>query len=124
MGNDQFAKEVLNHTGGKQGVRTLADAIGMPDATDKAYITKLILRYEKRYPGLIKSAVDQAKEETHTKINEFAIIDKHSSRRYLFELPEELIANIEKAYPTMFREKKHFAWFCKNFKGLMIAERY
>lgn len=110
--------------------KTLGDAIGMPDEQDKAFIRKLILVYEREHPNLIKTTIDAAKkdqvENSHglKNVSEFGLVDKQSSRRHIFELPESLVAAIEQYFPTMFREKKHFRWFIKNFRELLIPDRY
>lgn len=110
--------------------KTLGDAVGMPDAQDRYFIRKLLLRYERSHPGVIKYTIDSAKADQQNNsggvkdITEFGLVDKHSDRRHIFELPESLVTEIEKYYPTMFREKKHFRWFVKNFKELMLPDRY
>lgn len=105
----------------KHSYKDIGDAVGMPDAQDKAHIDKIIISYEKKNPGEIAFHRDMAKARMN---NEFAEIDKSSGRRYLFELPPQLHAKLEAYIPTLFRSKKHFAWFCKNYKHLMIAEKY
>lgn len=111
-------------------VKTLGDAIGMPDDVDKAFIRRIILEYERENPGLIKHAIDEArKDQSESSMafddkRKFGLVDKQSSRRHLLELPEGLMQQFERYYPTLFREKKHFTWFCKNFKELMLPEKY
>jgi len=110
--------------------KSLGDAIGMPDEKDKAFIRKLILTYEREHPGLIKHAIDEAKREQQAvdgpvkKRTDFGLVDPHSARRHLFELPEGLVTVIEQYYPTLFRERKHFTWFIRSFKELLIPDRY
>lgn len=101
--------------------KSLGDAIGLPDKTDKERLQNIILKYEKEHPGEIKFHRDMARERIQ---NEFAEIDSHSARRYLMELPPGLHSRLESYIPTLFREKKHFSWFCRNFKELLIAEKY
>lgn len=105
----------------KKGYQDVGDAVGMPDADDKRRLEAIIRKYEKNNPGEIAFHRDTAKARMD---NEFAVVDKSSNRRYLFELPPKLHADIEAYIPTIFRSKKHFAWFCKNFPKLRIAARY
>lgn len=111
-------------------VKTLGEAIGMPDDVDKAFIRRVILEYEQGYPGLIKHAVDEARRDQAANssgvndVTAFGLVDKSSSRRHLLELPEGLVTQLERYYPTLFRERKHFRWFIKNFKELLLPERY
>jgi len=110
--------------------KSLGDAVGMPDAADRAFIRKLIAEYERNHPGLIKYTIDAAKKDQLDNSNafgdktKFGLVDAQSSRRHLFELPEQLVMQIEQYYPTIFRDKKHFGWFCRNFKDLMLPESY
>lgn len=109
--------------------KTLGDAIGMPDEQDKTFIRNLILRYEEKNPGQILAYRDAGKEELAKNglwngRQEFGVTGKQASMRMIFNLPSELHASIERYYPTMFREKTHFHWFIKNFKGLMLPEKY
>lgn len=110
--------------------KSLGDAIGMPDEHDREFIRRLLLDYERKHPGQIKFTLDTAKSDqwendsAFRERSKFGLVDAQSSRRHLFELPASLMQLIERYYPTMFREKKHFAWFCKNFKELRLTEKY
>lgn len=106
----------------KQSYKTLGDAVGMPDATDKENIQNIILRYERKHPGEIKFHRDAARDRIVNAFNPNAVLDKNSNRRYMLELPPKLHANIEAYIPTIFRDKKHFDWFKKNFKELLIPQ--
>ena len=111
----------------KNTYKTLADAVGMPDNVDKENIQKIILRYEKKHPGYIKHARDEAKAEYAAEGGDkqkFGVTNKQAAGRVIFELPEELYHDIEAYMPTVFRETKHFRWFVKNFKELMVPEVY
>lgn len=111
-------------------MKDLGDAIGMPTEADKRFIRKLILAYDRKHPGWIKATIDQARNdqrENSTAFNDktrFGLVDKQSSRRHLFELPEELYLEIERYFPTMFYTRSHFHWFVKNFPELLLPERY
>jgi hypothetical protein len=115
----------------KNTYKTLGDAVGMPDETDKQNIQKIILRYEKKNPGEIKQIIDYARKHSKAMENEFGLITEQNAKgisstsvRYLLELPPKLHEQIEAYIPTIFRDKKHFRWFCKNFKNLLLVEKY
>lgn len=117
----------------KKVYQDIGDAVGMPDDEDKQRIRGIIARYERKHPGEIAFHRDAAKEHLGVGAtgsgNKYGLVsavtgETNSARRYLFELPPELHEKIEAYMPTIFRSKKHFAWFCKNFKELMIAEKY
>lgn len=115
-----------------RSTKSLADAVGLPDAQDKLRIQAYLNRYEKEHPGELAFHRDAAR--ARLKDPKFALMDdigsgkgvggKGSNRRYLFELPEEVGRFLGEAYPLMFRSKEHTRWFVKNFKFLLIPERY
>lgn len=107
-------------------VKTLGDVVGLPDKEDKEMIRKFLVQYEKKHPGEIQFHRDAARArlEEAGKSTEFAVIDKTSNRRYVFELPTGIGQWLERSYPLMFRDKQHFAWFCNNFPELRIGDRY
>lgn len=113
----------------KSQYKDLADAVGMPDEEDKKSIELIISRFERRNPGVIQFHRDAAKEHMGVEHNRFAEMskvtgEKNSARRYMMELPPELHMKLEQYIPTLFSSKKHFAWFCKNFKSLLIPKDY
>lgn len=105
--------------------KSLADAVGLPDDEDKLNIMALIEKYNKKQPGKLAHTIASAKKE-HEKAGhgDFIVTDTHSQTRQIFELPEDFVSELEKAYPLMFKDKKHFQWFVKNFKMLMIPKKY
>ncbi len=107
-----------------QGV---ADIVGLPDEKDKENILIIIKNFEKENPGVLVHTIESArrdfKEQGFEKA-EFGVVNKAAQGRIVFELPQELAGKIEEAYPFMFRDKKHFAWFVQNFKALMIPAKY
>lgn len=105
----------------KSQYKSLGDVVGMPDEDDKKQIRRIIIRYNKKHPGEIQFHRDTARDRL---TNEWSEVDDDSHRRYLMEIPEGLFAQLEAYIPTLFREKKHFAWFCKNFKELLIPRKY
>src|SRR5688572_5416829 len=105
--------------------KTLGEAIGLPDDVDKENIRKIILKYDKKHPGYIQHAISEAKADfAGTDKAKFGEVNKSAHGRVLFELPEELHANLETYIPTLFREKTHLRWFIKHFKELLIPEKY
>ena len=100
----------------------LAESIGLPDQQDKLRIRKWMLKYEQEHPGEFKFHRDAARARLADP--EFAVIDSSSSRRYLFELPEEFGIWLGQAYPLMFKAKTHTRWFVKHFPELLIPERF
>lgn len=108
----------------KREYKDLADAVGMPDETDKTNIRRIILNYERKHPGIILDCLTKARKESKASENKFGIVNKGSDMRYVMELPMELHEKIEAYIPTIFREKKHFRWFVKNFPELRIPEKY
>lgn len=110
--------------------RDIADAVGMPDQTDYETLLKIIQKFERRHPGLINYCIQMGRRDyelgAHKKKQIFdrsgrAVISKDSNMAYVFELPGDLVSAIEKVFPTMFRSKKHFQWFKKNFNKLTIT---
>lgn len=107
----------------KKDYKTIGDAIGMPDYIDKLNLRKIISGYEKEFPGEIKIFMQFAKANSRAFENEFGIINKNSGMRYILELPPMLHAQIESYMPTVWRERKHFRWFCKQFPELVIPDK-
>lgn len=105
-----------------RSTKSLADAIGLPDKEDKLRIQLHLKRYEKEHPGELMFHRDAARARLADP--KFATIDDQSARRYLFELPTEVGNWLGQAYPLMFKDSKHTAWFCKHFPELLIPERY
>lgn len=115
----------------KKTYQTLGDAIGMPDDEDKQNIRRIINRYEKKHPGEMKTLIEYAQAHSAAFDNEFGLVSgkggtgvSSNGVRYLMELPPGLHAKLEMYLPTLFREKKHFQWFVKNFPELLIPEKY
>jgi hypothetical protein len=114
----------------KSGSDDVADAIGMPDAKDLETLSRIIKRFERTHPGWITYHLQAGRRDyelgVHRKKQVFdklgrALISKDSNMAYVFELPGELHTAIEKVFPSMFRSKKHLAWFRRNFIKLTVA---
>lgn len=105
----------------------IADAIGMPDEQDYEVLADIIRKYERRNPGLIQATLKAGRHDYEQGIHSSSklwkgdtIVNEDSNMRYVFELPEGLVQAIEAVFPSMFRSKKHFGWFKKQFPKLTI----
>lgn len=126
MDNTGFAKEFSRESAKRGSPKSLADAIGMPDAVDKEFIEKLLIRYDKKHPGVIKAVRDEARAQHQAqggRIAEWSEVNKAAHGRVMLELPAELAHQLELHYPTMFINKKHFRWFIRNFKHLAVPTK-
>jgi len=115
----------------KKTYRDLGDAVGMPDEMDKKHVQKILLRYEKEHPGEIAQIIRFAQANSAAAANPFGRVTAASGKgidsnsgRYIMELPQELHQKLEEYIPTLFRNKRHFSWFCKEFKSLVLPEKY
>jgi hypothetical protein len=126
MDNSQFAKEFSQASAKAGHAKSLAKAVGMPDAVDKEFIAKLIARHEKHYPGEIQAvrsfaqAQHQAQGGRRAEWNE---INAAARGRLMVDLPPKLYHAIERHYPTMFISKEHLRWLCQNFPGLAVVSK-
>lgn len=126
----EIQKQILDQVSNR-GKGDIADAIGMPDEKDYEVLLKIIQKFEARHSGLIKATLEagrrdyEAGEHGKNKLwTGHATVSKDSNMVYVFELPGDLYHAIEAVFPSMFRSKKHFAWFKKNFYKLTIGEDY
>lgn len=134
--NSEFAKEVAKVAKNKAEVKSLGDAIGMPDSWDRANIKALIAKWSRRKfkvegfvvsgSTVIKMCLDEARRDHQVDniSNPYNFKIKESEVRAVTAIPQGLSDEIEQAYPTMFREKKHFSWFVRNFPQFKISEKY
>lgn len=121
--NEAFKKETRHHG----TAQSMADVVGLPDKQDKERIQKYLVQYEKQFPGEIGSIVYLAREDFRKqggRVAEWGEVNKAARGRTLFELPERLGQWMEQAYPLMFKDKKHTAWFAKNFPELLLPNKY
>lgn len=107
----------------------LAEMVGLPTEQDKEKIRRAILRYEKKHPGYIQAAIEQARGEhraegLHTDKAKYGVVNKQAHGRVLFELPNELGQQITSITPFVFKNKKHLRWFIKHFPELLIPSKY
>jgi len=129
MGNkDQTAKTkiLLDHAASVGTNKSLmSDVVGMPDAEDEAFIQRLITIHEKITGGLLAYTLNESRKEFDAGAkgnlrNDTALVNKESNMTYDYEFPASFIMLIEKYYPTMFRDIKHYHWFKRKLPNLMI----
>lgn len=128
MGNFQSDfRDAINSRKGSD----VADAVGMPDEQDYAVLMRIFQKFEARNPGLIQATLKAGRRDYKAGVHsrkqifdkhERAVVSKDSNMTYVFELPANLYFAIEAVFPSMFKSKKHFAWFKKNFYKLTIGE--
>lgn len=135
-GNEDFIRQLKAVAPDKSAVKSLSDAVGNPDNWDKENLTRLINNFKRRKfsvegfiisgATLIKMCRDEARASHNVELgeNKFNVKIKDSDMRAVTAIPQALYQELEETMPTLFREKKHFEWFIKNFKEFMIADRY
>lgn len=124
-GQSEFAKEFLAETSKRGDMKSMANAVGMPDSEDETLLYQLIEIYERKTGGLLAHTIRNARNEFEVgnhglSSNKFAVVNKQSAMRYDFEFPESFVHVIEKHWPTMFQDKKHYAWLKKKLYKLMV----
>lgn len=111
----------------KKGKKELGkDITDMPDAWDVKNIQTLIDTYEKAYPGRLGRMAQDYKVELALsgRSKDYGLISKDSDMRTAFWLPEDLQQVIEAAYPSLWTNKRHLAWFVKNFPIFRTAPKF
>lgn len=110
----------------------VADAVGTPDEKDYEMLAHIISTYEKRRPGMIQATLKQGRRDYEAGVHHMksvfskngdAVISEDTNLIYQMELPADLVQIIETEFPTLFRSKKHFAWFKEKFPVLLIKAR-
>lgn len=116
-----------------------SDIVGMPDDWDKQNLTKLINNFKREkfnFEGVnftgaewIKNEVADAKKAHQLGgvgevSNPFGTKIKDSETRIGSAVPNILWARILETYPTLFRDRKHFNWFIKNFPEFRVPGRW
>lgn len=93
----------------------------LPDAEDKKNIQNLIRQFEVAYPGQIDYVRKDAMQEIdqHRKLK-FASLKGQKFERRL-SMPQALLLELKKAYPTIITDKRQFEWFLKNFKQFDLS---
>lgn len=122
---EDFQKDLLGSVQKEKG--DIADAIGMPDEQDLQVLTRIVKRFEATHPGLIKASLQAGRRDYELGVKRKnktwtgkSTVSRESNMVYAMELPAGLQMAIEKIFPTMFRSKRHFAWFKKKFAELTI----
>lgn len=123
-----------------------AEIVGMPDDWDKNNIQNLIKAFESvifdlpvsdndedgtiRVSGRqwIINEVEDAKKQhgldiPMTKDQQYGLKSKDSDMRILTAIPQPLWEKIREAYPTIFRDKKQYMWFVKNFPQFRLVSK-
>lgn len=113
-----------------------SDIVGLPDEWDKRNLTALINNFKKEkftfkrktFTGAqwIRDEVADAKKQHQTDgaANPFGLKVKDTEVRIGTAIPNVLWSRIEESYPTMFRDRKHFNWFVKNFREFVVPGRW
>lgn len=104
-------------------------AIGDPDEQDKRGIALLIKLYDKKFPGQIDEIVRLEKQAeidnaSAMGVDPFLVKNKDSEFRKVIVMPPSLADSIKENWPSIFRDKKHFSWFVKNFPRFRVADKY
>lgn len=94
-----------------------------PDETDYRNMCTFIGWHEQAHPGVVKKMRKQVEIEMRLSgLNKHAELSSDSEFRKGFWLPETLQALWEKAYPSLFTNKKHAEWFCDKFPIFSFAD--
>lgn len=118
-----------------------SDIVGMPDEWDKKNLTNLIKTFKKTPFEIngttisgaqwIQAEVRDAKKQHRQDAsavsqsgNQFGVKVKNTDTRIGTAIPNVLWHKIQESYPTMFRDKKHYGWFVKNFPEFQVAQRF
>ncbi len=114
-----------------------SDIVGMPDEFDKKNIQTIINNFKRQKFNVegamitgkmfIELEVADAKRmhQAESGWNPYNMKAQETESRAVIAMPIPLDMIIKEAYPTMFRDTKHFGWFMKHFgKEFQIAEKY
>lgn len=116
-----------------------SEIAGMPDEWDRQNLAALINKFKKRKfkvegfiingATLIKMCRDEARKSHQLDgvadvRNPYNFKVKDTEMRAVSSLPQALDKEIQLAYPTLFRNKKHFSWFIKKFPEFKISDKY
>lgn len=101
------------------------DPVGLPDEADYKNICVMIRNFKKKNPGELEMIAAAAHEKRKAAFNDFSSTDRgEMNMRHVFTMPVELLKKIELSYPLMFTNKKHMAWFRKNFPIFSASRKY
>jgi hypothetical protein len=92
------------------------DPIGLPDEKDVLNIKRMMRNHERVRPGEIAMIIEEARLDRQEDFeSRMSFVKKEQPVRRALTLPQALMRTIEEAYPIMFKNRKHLAWFKKNF---------
>lgn len=120
-----------------------SEIVGMPDDWDKKNLTALINKFKKatwyftdkngvkrgvKGSDWIKNEVKDARDSHQLSgvgsvLNPYGVKSAESGMRVQTAMPNELWQQIQLAYPTIFRDVKHYNWFLKNFPEFRITDK-
>lgn len=91
---------------------------GKPDQTDVHNLTVLFATYDKYTGGLLTRMIEQNKIERalNNRTSKEQPVDK--AENLSFFLPQDLQAEVEKYWPTLWTNPEHLRWFLKKFPEL------
>lgn len=133
---NDYAKDLKTEAAKAGSFKSIGDVIELPDKEDWNNICRIINKFRKesvkKYGKdiLVECIADARKEHLVAGnrygrlTSEFMLVNKGSDMRHIFEFPETFVKAITDVYPVMFTSKKHFAWFCNNFKELTLSGKY
>lgn len=121
-----------------------SDIVGMPDQWDKKNLTNLINKFKRQNftftdktgkkhvaSGAVWIKYEVADSKKSHELggvgeiaNPFGVKSKDSDMRVATAMPNELHRLIQETYPTLFKDKKHFGWFVKNFPEFRVTAKY
>lgn len=116
-----------------------SDIVGLPDEWDLKNLTNLINTFKREtftYNGAsmtgaqwIKFEVADAKKQHQQdgvgqSFNKFGVKSADSDLRVGTAMPNILWSRIEESYPTIFRDRKHYSWFVKNFREFAVPGKW
>lgn len=98
------------------------DPVGLPDAEDERNVRAIVSNFHKAHPGVISLITAKARDEkeAHESATVFQKKEDKSRRRTL-SMPTPLLREIEEAYPLMFVNRKHIAWFKQHFPIFVVG---
>lgn len=99
------------------------DPVGLPDDEDERNITTIVNNFHKVHPGVIShiTRIARGEKEAHESATLFQKKEEDKPRRRVLSMPTPLLREIEEAYPLMFTNRKHLAWFKHKFPIFVVG---
>lgn len=105
-----------------------SNVVGMPDDQDRKQLRLIIDIYERTHPGEIARVVAwerlQEQENGFGGADPFLVKNKQSDLRKVLAMPPDLVGAIKEGFPSLFKDRKHFSWFVRNFPQFRVADKY